>query len=76
MIFEYTKNIKITIHFEAPLLGFNVEKAYKPRLEEAIKELILNHISEGTSEEVYKKDWLIKFEVNDDNLRSSKLNKR
>ncbi len=65
MRFQYTKNIRITIFFEAPLLGYDVIKVYKPHLEKRIKELILNHTSEGIYKEVDGKGHELLFEVTD-----------
>jgi len=65
MQFIYTKDIKVTVTFYAPLLGYDVMKQYGPGLEDIIRQTISNHLQEGTFEVKTENDWQIKFEVAD-----------
>lgn len=51
MEFIYSKKIEISVVFEAALLGYNIRAVILPKIEEAMKEAIMNQFEEGTHEQ-------------------------
>lgn len=51
MEFIYTKKIEISVVFEAALLGYNIRAVILTKIEEAMKEGLMEHFEEGIHEQ-------------------------